>query len=286
MKKIIFTEEQKKDIVDQYLKYNKTMKEIAIIFNVSPSTISRLLKEQNIQSKQGRFIDETGNRYSHLLVIELNGYENNRAMWKCKCDCGKERIVNGKYLRNGDTKSCGCLTNYNNLLGKTFGKLTVIEKTEKRVYKSIVWKCRCACGNIKDYPSKTLVTGDAVSCGLCECKSKGELKIQELLETNNIAFSREYKNSTCKDKRVLPFDFAIFENNKLLYLIEFDGKQHFYAENGWNDEEKLRITQKHDNIKNQWCKENNIPLIRIPYTHYDNLCLEDLLLKTSKFIII
>jgi len=38
-------------------------------------------------------------------------------------------------------------------------------------------------------------------------------------------------------------------------------------------------------IKNQWCKNNNIPLIRIPYTHLQNLCLEDLQLETSKFII-
>jgi hypothetical protein len=43
--------------------------------------------------------------------------------------------------------------------------------------------------------------------------------------------------------------------------------------------------QKHDAIKTQWCKDNNIPLIRIPYTEYNKLCLEDLLLETSKFII-
>jgi hypothetical protein len=36
-------------------------------------------------------------------------------------------------------------------------------------------------------------------------------------------------------------------------------------------------------IKNQWCKENNIPLIRIPYTHLKDLSIEDLILETSKF---
>ena len=45
------------------------------------------------------------------------------------------------------------------------------------------------------------------------------------------------------------------------------------------------LAQKHDIIKNAWCLANDIPLIRIPYTHYDNLCLEDLQLETSKFII-
>ena len=150
----------------------------------------------------------------------------------------------------------------------------------------MVWTCKCDCGNIKDYPSKMLITGDAISCGLCSCKSKGELKIQEILENNNIIFSREYKNATCKDSHVLPFDFAIFKNDKLEYLIEFDGIQHFEASRqGWDTIDKLEITQKHDNIKNNWCKKNNIPLIRIPYTHYDDLCLEDLLLNKTNYLV-
>ena len=40
-----------------------------------------------------------------------------------------------------------------------------------------------------------------------------------------------------------------------------------------------------DLIKNQWCRENDIPLIRIPYTHLTQLCIEDLLLETSQFLI-
>ena len=43
-------------------------------------------------------------------------------------------------------------------------------------------------------------------------------------------------------------------------------------------------THNHDSIKSQWCKNNNIPLIRIPYTRYKDLCLEDLLLDTSNYI--
>jgi hypothetical protein len=50
-------------------------------------------------------------------------------------------------------------------------------------------------------------------------------------------------------------------------------------------EEKFKYTQEHDSFKNQWCKDNNIPLIRIPYTHLKDLCLEDLLLETSKYIV-
>lgn len=71
------------------------------------------------------------------------------------------------------------------------------------------------------------------------------------------------------------------------YIIEFDGGQHFFYKegSGWNTKEHLQKTQFSDKEKNKWCKENNIPIIRIPYTHYDNLCIEDLLLETSSFII-
>ena len=79
---------------------------------------------------------------------------------------------------------------------------------------------------------------------------------------------------------LLKFDFYV--NNQ--YLIEFDGEQHFTHHNsGWSNENNLKNIQQRDNIKNQWCRDNNIPLIRIPYWHLKDLCIEDLLLKTSKF---
>lgn len=55
-------------------------------------------------------IDETGNKYGLLTVVKYAYTKNKRAYWVCNCDCGnKNIIVQGKYLRNGDTKSCGCL---------------------------------------------------------------------------------------------------------------------------------------------------------------------------------
>ena len=77
-----------------------------------------------------------------------------------------------------------------------------------------------------------------------------------------------------------------FVGNK--YVIEYDGAQHFhYTENGLGvyTEKLFRKIQFSDNFKNDYCREHNIPIIRIPYTHYDNLCLEDLMLETSKFIV-
>lgn len=58
----------------------------------------------------GRFIDLTGQRFGRLTVVLFVGVNKNReAKWLCRCNCGKEKIICGRYLRKGNTKSCGCL---------------------------------------------------------------------------------------------------------------------------------------------------------------------------------
>ena len=163
------------------------------------------------------------------------------------------------------------------LTNQIFGKWTVLYKTDKRnTNGGIYWHCRCECGKEKDVLSQSLRLGRSLSCGNHNNISRGNVKISEILDKNGIDYEVEKKFSTCIDKTYLPFDFYV--ENK--YLIEYDGKQHFDKESFFDYE----YTHKHDLIKSQWCKENHIPLIRIPYTHYDNLCLEDLLLETSSFI--
>ena len=54
-------------------------------------------------------IDETGKKYGLLTVLKRYGYYNRMVTWLCKCNCGKEIVVVGASLRNGNTKSCGCL---------------------------------------------------------------------------------------------------------------------------------------------------------------------------------
>ena len=56
------------------------------------------------------FIDETGHRYGRLLVLERYPVKGVRyAFWKCRCDCGTEVVISGKSLREGVSRSCGCL---------------------------------------------------------------------------------------------------------------------------------------------------------------------------------
>ena len=238
--------------------------------------------------------DLTGQRFSRLTVLyPTDKRASDRCIiWHCKCECGNECEVSTKSLKQGRKKSCGCLSaetrqqigfnNKKDLTGQRFGKLLVVEDTKERSNGSVLWLCQCDCGAICKVKGSSLLRG-VQSCGCI--KSKGEAMIIKILSDNYIPFEVQKTFPSCifnDTNRPAFFDFYV--NNS--YLIEYDGEQHFfYKDEGWNNEENYRKTIKRDEIKNNWCKENNIPLIRIPYTKLKTLTIQDLLPDTSSFII-
>lgn len=90
--------------------------------------------------------------------------------------------------------------------------------------------------------------------------SKGELYIKEFLEKKNIKYTPQYRFNDCRKILPLPFDFMV-EINGQIKLIEFDGAQHF-KNSSWG---VATNTIENDNIKNDYCKQHNIPLLRISY---------------------
>jgi len=95
--------------------------------------------------------------------------------------------------------------------------------------------------------------GHTKSCG-CMKISTGAQKIKDILISNNIHFITEYTFSDLKSNKggTYRFDFAIFKDEKLLELIEFDGAQHFSSQKGYYEGE-LENIQYRDNIKNDYC---------------------------------
>jgi len=112
-------------------------------------------------------------------------------------------------------------------------------------------------GIFKQTPDSHLHT---LGCRICKL-SKGERELHYLLVNNKIEHIREKKFVQCKDKRALPFDFYLPEHK---ICIEYDGIQHFKIIDFFG-EESFKQTQKHDEIKNEFCKKNGIKLIRIKY---------------------
>ena len=123
-----------------------------------------------------------------------------------------------------------------------------------------------------------LQNGWKKSCGCIG--SFGETIVETILHQNNIQYIKEYSFSDLLsvNGRPLRFDFAIFENQKLKYLIEFDGKQHYTGpEAKWSHSASLEDIQQRDQLKNNYCKNNNIQLKRIPFFDISNITYEKII---------
>ena len=231
------------------------------------------------------FIDETGKQYGELTVLyRAENNKSGRAMWHCRCSCGNELDVLGKSLRNGNTKSCGCyqrrraaesnMERVGPLVGQKFGKLTVLEEvgflTHPNGKRSRVYKCLCDCGNYCEVQHQYLAYGVTTSCGCM--RSKGEFQIAQLLTEHEIDFEQEYIFTDLKDILPLRFDFAIWQDDKLLCLLEFQGEQHIYPSNGFYSNDLI----KHDKQKEEYCKEHNIRLEKMYYKKGHNITWEEL----------
>lgn len=238
---------------------------------------------------------QSGMKFGDWEVIERDYNPTSKqhsTFWFCKCGlCGKVYSVSRDSLVKGKSGCCnhckgikiqeiakekGC-TIYKCENGMRFGLLTVIGNTFTKNRHRYA-HCHCDCGNELDVRVEHLVGAHhskTISCG-CSTESSGEIKIRKILEENNINFQAQYR---IRDFNIAaPFDFALFDdNNKLIGLLEYDGQQHFIPVELFGGEERMIKQQERDNRKNDWCKENNIRLKRIPYTDYDIVDLRYLL---------
>ena len=236
--------------------------------------------------------DLTNQKFNKLTALEPIK-KGKRIYWKCKCDCGNITEVRADQLVSGTTKSCGCykkdiLISHNklrqtlDLSNQRFGKLTAIKSTNiSNADGRIIWECICDCGNVCYVDTHSLKQGKTNSCGCL--KSKGEFVIKQILQNNNIYFEEQVKFKDC----IFPdsgypaiFDFYVNKS----YIIEYDGEQHFYYKSNphtWNNKENYQKVKLHDNIKNEWCKKNNITLIRIPYFKLNEITIKDLLIGSE-----
>lgn len=127
-----------------------------------------------------------------------------------------------------------------------------------------------SCGNkFMMSPKEFLHKGSR--CPFCK-KSKGEFLIKESLEKRKFNFIWSYRDNNCKSKKKLEFDFKVFIDDKTFFYIEYDGSLHFKT---WKDGEKhlshLKRQIENDKLKNRYCEDNKIPLLRIPYWEKDNI---------------
>jgi very-short-patch-repair endonuclease len=229
----------------------------------------------------GKKIDLTGKVYGELTVVEMLYHYNNTGRTYCRCISGNnEVIVRADALQSGATnsiKGAGKTGKPIDISGVRFGLLVAIKPTNKRSSNgSVIWECRCDCGNISEVSLGQLTRHHTLSCG-CRHQSKWEMMIRDFLSSLDVDFKEQYRFEDCwnqKHSDRLPFDFYLPTHN---IIIEYDGEHHFTPVKGWGGEDKFKITQQNDLIKNQYCFYNNITLLRLPYTYTEDKIKKEIL---------
>ena len=244
----------------------------------------KMRNENNRLKGQERFLDYLKYSRNEEYTL-LSSYKTNRdkvLLYHMKC--GNTWFVKPNNVISSHQKCPHCHT-LNNIkhtqeeIEQMVKTLVGTKYTVLGVYEGINSKIQMRhneCGHIWNVSPKHFIHNNS-RCPVC-ASSKGESRIRGYLTMKKIKFLEEYTFDdcrNCKTNAVLRFDFAILNGSKLQCLIEYDGEQHYI---GWRGKSgSLYEIQRRDGIKNQYCKQNNIKLIRIPYWDFSNL--EEILQK-------
>ena len=149
-----------------------------------------------------------------MLTLLSKKKENKRTYFWCKCDCGNKKWIRADCIGIGKTVSCGCYNAKNNsykpkdIKGKVFGRLTALYPTEYRdVNGSVIWNCKCSCGNFKNVSASDLVKGVVKSCGCFFAENRhinGE-KISKYIQDKYVVENTNLKN--------IEIDHKLLSNN-------------------------------------------------------------------------
>lgn len=141
----------------------------------------------------GFSVDHTGRKFGRLTALAPARTPGGRPGWRCRCDCGTERVFLTGNLVQGSSRSCGCWQRDQarakrrhsriDHTGKRYGRLTVLGPagifagSKGRRY--MKWKCRCACGNETDVFSFCLTSGNTQSCGCLQLERASENRLAD-----------------------------------------------------------------------------------------------------------
>ena len=292
-------------IIGKYIGMKKNIKWLCIIHNIEDESradtllsknrgcklcyIDRNKNNPNIKKRgllcrkpHEQFIKEM--KVIHPNIKVLGQYEGNKQPIECECLIDGHKWTPTPHRLLGYYKSgcpvCGAI---NRIKTHTKSHETFIKELEiinknilvlgeyKGARNSIPCKCKICNFEWSPLPDNLL----SKNSGCPHCKNyKGEKEIEIILEKYNINNVNQYRFNDCKFYRQLPFDFYLPQYN---CCIEFDGGQHYEIIEWFGGLEGFIDRKIKDTIKNIYCQQNNIKLIRIPYWDFDNI--EQILIK-------
>lgn len=241
-----------------------------------------ICSKRNSSELNRRNIDEIINYINtnkNDYIVDLSNYKNNKTKLKIIHKiCGEEFYSNINNFIGKDSKCPKCA--YKNRANKTRLDYNIIKNKIREitngeyelVSKNYINNCtpidiiHNECGRILKVSYSNFIS-NGVRCS-CKSESKGELEVERILNIFNIEYIPQYKFYNCKNKRSLPFDFYLPKYNT---CIEYQGRQHYESVEIFGGEKQLLIQKNNDNIKREYCKNNNIKLVEIPYWDFNNI---------------
>lgn len=207
--------------------------------------------------------------------IKVLGPTSSVTIWNIEClNCGK--ITTAKTNAANRGKGCDCRIaaikskkikhdkRLTETIGKVFGKWSVLDiSTDNKV------KCQCECGTIRIVSVYTLQSRQSTNCGCTTPIYKTEIKCREIIE-DLLGYKFIKKRFTdIPSVRYIELDGYCEE---LQLAFEYDGEQHYKEVAFGSNSHSLEKRKQRDALKDQYCLDKSIKLIRIPYTQKQNLC--------------
>jgi hypothetical protein len=214
-------------------------------------------------------LKKCNDKFNNKYVYDLSEYKNNNIKIKIICPIHGEFHQGIKDHLNGDGCPYCSGKKMNTELFKKECNVTHNNKYDYSLveYKSAFSKVKIICPTHGEFSQKPSIHLFGMGCPKCK-SSKGETKIIKFLEENNIKYKYQKIFTECKLKTYLPFDFYLIDLN---VCIEYDGEQHFRAVDYFGGDIAFEGRKLKDEIKNKYCLNNNIKLIRISYIDIKNI---------------
>lgn len=245
-------------------------------------------RKSNICNKCGKAKSNKDRVFSYDYVkdfIELNDckllskeYVNIDSELNIKCNCGNEFSTTFYKFKERNKRQCNDCGNKIKAIKNSISESEIIDMLNIDGYVLLDKKLdggdqriliQCDKKHTPYWVNVSKYKSTGRRCPYCQ-NSKGEKAIEKFLISNNVSFKSQFSFDDLKGlgSGKLRFDFCILNNDKIDYLLEYDGEMHYLETGLGNDLTKQKI---HDSLKDKYCSENKIKLIRIPYWDFDNI---------------
>ena len=218
-----------------------------------------------------KYVEDNG--YVFIKFIKFNYSKSTIEIWCGNPNHSHKISTFNDFQQNGRCRECG---NENKII---WTKEKIIDFVENNNYKFIEFinykgylsRIKVSCGKHGAYEVDFGNFKNGFRCPYCNMESiesKGEKEVEKILKKLKIKYNKQHTFENCKYKKYLPFDFYLPDFN---IIIEYDGEYHFEIIEHFGGFNKFIDTKIRDTIKNIYCKDNDIKLIRIPYWNFNDI---------------